>query len=175
MCECSFQFEFVFGRSILKHCYSISCFVTRFRQLLFKFVGHSSWARDSKSNFVYWHSFSSKFQSKSSPRCKGPITPDEYEWQNNEEFDPCIRNSLSDRDEFQWQLTNLNAELLNLIDKKRMWMTIWRNWTLDLNAVSFFGRIQIELKIDEIEWRGDENGVDISSRFYSRHIISKCY
>ena len=30
----------------------------------------------------------------------------------------CIRNSLSDRDELQWQLTNLNAELLNLIDKK---------------------------------------------------------
>ena len=110
----------------------------------------SSWARDSKSNFVYWHSFSWKFQSKSSPRCKGPITPDEFEWQNNEfvwkndEFDPCICNSLSDRDEFQWQFTNLNAELLNLIDKKRMCMTIWRNWTLDLNAVSFFGRNWIE-------------------------------
>ena len=70
MCDCSFNF--VFGRSILKHCHSISCFVIRFRQLQFKFVGHSSWARDSKSNFVYWHSFSSKFQSKSSPRCKGP-------------------------------------------------------------------------------------------------------
>ena len=91
------RFNFVFGRSILKHCHSISCFVTRFRQLLFQFVGHSSWARDSKGNFVYWHSFSSKFQSKSSPRCQGPITPDEFEWQNNEfvwkndEFDPCIR------------------------------------------------------------------------------------
>ena len=98
MCECFF----VFGRSILKHCHWILCFVTRFRQLLFIFVGHSSWTRDSKSNFVYWHSFSSKFQSKSSPRCKGPITPDEFEWQNiefvwkNDEFDHCIRNSLSD-------------------------------------------------------------------------------
>ena len=87
---------------------SILCFVTRFRQLQFKFVCHSSWARDSKSNFVYWHSFSSKFQSKTSPRCKGPITLDELEWQNtefawkNDEFDPCIRNSLCDRDEFQW-------------------------------------------------------------------------
>ena len=100
-----------------------------------------SWARDSKS----------KFQSKSSPRCKGPKTLDEFEWQNNEfawkndEFDPCIRNSLSDRDEFQWQLlTNLNDEFFNLIDKKRMWMTVWRNWTLDFNAVSFSGRNWIE-------------------------------
>ena len=74
------RFNFVFGRSILKHCHSISCFVTRFRQLLFKFVGQSSYkARDSKINFVYWHSFSSKIQSKSSPKCKGPITPDEFE------------------------------------------------------------------------------------------------
>ena len=36
------RFNFVFGQSILKHCHSISCFVTRFRQLQFKFVGHSS-------------------------------------------------------------------------------------------------------------------------------------
>ena len=129
------RFNFVFGRSIFKHCHSISCFVSRFRQLLFRFVGHSSWARDSKIKFVYWHSFSSKFQSKSSPRCKSPITPDEFEWQNNDfvwkydEFDPCIRNLLSDRDEFQWQLTNLNACILNLIDQKRIRMPIWRNWT----------------------------------------------
>ena len=142
------RFNFVFGRSILKHCHSISCLVTRFRHLQFKFVSHSSWARESKSNFVY--SFSSKFQSKSSPRCKGPITLDEFECQNNEfvwkndEFDPCIRNSLSERDEFQRPLTNLNAEFLNLIDKKRVWVTIWRNWTLDLNAVSFSGRNWIE-------------------------------
>ena len=98
----------------------------------------------------YWHSFSSKFQSKSSPRCKGSITLDEFEWQNNEfvwkndEFDPSIPNSLSDRDEFQWQLTNLDADIFNLIDKKRMWMTIWQNWTLDLNAVRFSGRNWIE-------------------------------
>ena len=122
-----------------------------FTERQFKFVGHSSWARDSKSNFVYWHSFSSKFQSKSSPRFKGPIALDEFEWQNNDFFfckndecDPCIRNSLSDRHEFQWQLTNLNAEFFYLIDKKRMWMAIWRNWTLDLNAVSFSGRNWIE-------------------------------
>ena len=31
-------------------------------------------------------------------------------------------------------------------------MTIWRNWTRDY---------EIELKIDEIEWRGDENGREI--------------
>ena len=40
-----------------------------------------------------------------------------------------------------------------------MWMTVWRNWTLDLNAVSFSGPPdETELKVDEIEWRGDENG-----------------
>ena len=55
-----------------------------------------------------------------------------------------IPYSPSDTDEFQWQLTNLNAEFLKLIDKTRMWMTIWRNWTLDLNAVSFSGRKWIE-------------------------------
>ena len=33
-----------------KHCHLILCFVIRFSQLQFKFVGHSSWARDSKSN-----------------------------------------------------------------------------------------------------------------------------
>ena len=135
------RFNFVFGRSILKHCHSISCFVTRFRQLQFKFVGHSSWARDSKNNFVYWHSFSTKFQSNSSPRCKGPITLDEFElFERITNLILYIPNSISDTNEFQWQLTNLNAEFLNLIEKKRMWMTIWRNWTLYLNAVSFSGR-----------------------------------
>ena len=121
--------------------------VTRFRQLQFKFVSHSSWARDGKNNFVYWHSFSSKFQSNSSPRRKGPITLDEFEWQNNEfvrkndEFDPTFLTRFnSDTDKIKWQLTNLNAESLNSIVKKRMWMTIWRNWNLDLNAVSFSGR-----------------------------------
>ena len=54
----------------------------------------------SKNNFVYWHSFSSKFQSNSSPRCKGPITLDEFEWQNtefvrrNDEFDPTFLTCL---------------------------------------------------------------------------------
>ena len=66
------RFNFVFGRSLLKHCHSILCFLTRFRQLQWNFVGHNRWARDSKINFVYWHSFSSlKFHSKSSPRYKG--------------------------------------------------------------------------------------------------------
>ena len=122
MCECSFQFR-LWSINFWNIAIQFRALSPVFVNMLFKFVGHSSWARDSKSNFVYWYSFSSKFQSKSSPRCKGPITPDEYEWQNNEfvwknyEFDPCIRNSLSNRDEFQWQLTNLNAELLNLIDK----------------------------------------------------------
>ena len=55
-----------------------------------------------------------------------------------------IPYSPSDTDEYQWQLTNLNAEFLKLIDKTRMWMTIWRNWTVDLNAVSFSGRNWIE-------------------------------
>ena len=67
MCECSFQFRLC--RSILKHRHSISCFVTHFRQLQFK---HET----AKNNFVYRHSFSSKFQSNSSPRCRGPITLD---------------------------------------------------------------------------------------------------
>ena len=110
------HFNFVFGRSILKHCHSISCFVTRFRQLQFKFVGHSSWARDSKNNFVYWHSFSSKFQSNSSPRCKGPITLDEFEWQNNEfvrkndKFDPTFLTRLATLTNFSdnWQIWMLN-------------------------------------------------------------------
>ena len=151
-----------FGRSILKHCYSISCFVTHFRQLQFKFVGHSSWARDSKNNFVYSHSFSSKFQSNSSPRCKGQITLDEFEWQNNEFVQKewriwsYIPNSLSDTDEFQWQLTNLNAGIFKFDWQKTNVNDYLTNWTLDLNAVSFSGRI--ELTIDDIEWRGDENG-----------------
>ena len=55
-----------------------------------------------------------------------------------------IPYSPSDTDEFQWQLTNLNAEFLKLIDKRRMLMTIWRNWILDLNEVSFSGRNWIE-------------------------------
>ena len=41
-------------------------------------------------------------------------------------------------------MTNLNAEFFNLADKKRMWMTIWRNWNLEFNAVSFSGRNWIE-------------------------------
>ena len=36
------RFNFDFGRSILKHCHSVSCFVTPFRHLQFKFVGHST-------------------------------------------------------------------------------------------------------------------------------------
>ena len=46
---------------------------------------------------------------------KAHITLDEFEWQNdefvwkNDEFDSSIPNSLSGWDEFQWQLTNLNA------------------------------------------------------------------
>ena len=55
-----------------------------------------------------------------------------------------IPYSPSDTDKFQWQLTNLNAEFLKLIHKTWMWMTIWRNWTLDLNAVSFSGQNLIE-------------------------------
>ena len=106
------RFNFVFGRSIMKHCYSISYFVTRFRQLQFKFVGHSIWARDSKNNFVYWHSFLSYFQSNSSPRCKGPITLDEFEWQNtefvrrNDEFDPTFLTRLATQTNFSenWRI-----------------------------------------------------------------------
>ena len=143
MCECSFQFRL--WSINLKHCRSIPCFVTHFRQLQFKFVGHSSWARDSNNNFVYRHSFSSKFQSKSSPRCRGPIWMTEY-WICSKEWRiwSYIPYSPSDTDEFQWQLTNLNAESIKLIDKTWMWMTIWRNWTLDLNAVSCSGRNWIE-------------------------------
>ena len=46
---------------------------------------------------------------------KARITLDEFEWQNdefvweNDEFDSSIPTSISGRDEFQWQLTNLNA------------------------------------------------------------------
>ena len=49
------------------------------------------------------------------PDIKAHITIDEFEWQNsevvwqNDELDPSIPYSLSGRDEFQWQLTNLNA------------------------------------------------------------------
>ena len=100
------------------------------------------------------------------------------EWQNNEfvwkndEFDWCIRNSLSDRDEFQWQLTNLNAEFFNLIDEKRMWMTIWRNWTLDLNAVSFSGRNWIENWWNWMKrWR-KWAGKPILSAFYRRTFVT---
>ena len=95
------RFNFDFGRSTLKDCHSVSCFVTCFRQVQFKCVGHSSWARDSKNNIVYWHSFSSKLQSNSSPRCKGQITLDEFEWQNtefvwrNDEFDPTFLTRLA--------------------------------------------------------------------------------
>ena len=110
------RFNIVFGWSILKHCHSISCFVTRFHQLQFKYVGHSSWARDSKNNFFYWHSFSSKFQSNSSPRYKGPITLDEFEWQNNEfvrkndEFDPTFLTRLATQTNFSnnWRIWMLN-------------------------------------------------------------------
>ena len=141
---------FLFGRSILKHCHSISCFVTRFRQLEFKLIGNISWARDSKNNFVYCHSFSSKFQSNSSPRCKGSITLDEFEWQNNEfvrkndEFDPTFLTRLATQTNFSdnWRIWMLNFEIW--LTKKRIWMTIWGNWTLDLNAESFFGRNWIE-------------------------------
>ena len=53
------------------------------------------------------------------------ITLDEFQLQNvefvwnNDEFNPSIPNSLSGRDEFQWQLTNLNAYFFNLVDKKK--------------------------------------------------------
>ena len=125
------------------------CFVTRFRQLRFKFVGHSSWAQD--SNFVYWHSFSSKFQSSSSPRRKGPITLDEFEWQNtefirrNDEFDPAFLNRLATQTNFSdncriW-MQNFNIWLTK---HAGMWMIIWQKWTLDLNAISFSGRNWIE-------------------------------
>ena len=131
---------------------------------------YSSWARDSKSNFVYRQSFSSKFQSNSSPRCKGPITLDEAEWQNNEfvrkndEFDPIfIPNSLSDTDKFQWQLTNLNAELLNLIDKIRMWMTIWRNWTIDLNLL-------LRTKLNENLMKLNEEVTKMGGKTYSCNV-----
>ena len=158
------RFNLVFGRSILNHCHSISCFVTRFRQLQFKFVRHSSWARDIKINFVYWHSFSSNFNQNRLPDVKAaPITIAVFEWQNNEiclknyELDPSIRNySLSGRDEFQWQLTNLNDEFFNFIDKKRIRMTIWRNWTWNLNEVSFSRQNWIETWWNWM--KNDENG-----------------
>ena len=43
------RFDVVFGQSILKHCHTISCFVTRFRQLQFKFVCHSAEHETAKS------------------------------------------------------------------------------------------------------------------------------
>ena len=73
-----------------------------------------------------------------------------------DDFDPSFPNSLSGWDEFQWQLTNLNAFFSsNFIAEKRIWITIWRNWTYDFNAVSFSGRNLIENKIER---RSDENG-----------------
>ena len=124
--------------------HSISCIVTHFCQLQFKFVGHSSWARDSKNNFVYRHSFSSKFQSNSSPRCRGPITLDEFEWQNidivrrNDGFDPTFLTRLATQTNFSdnWRFWMLN--LFIFIDQKtNIWMPIWRTWTL------WFGRSKL--------------------------------
>ena len=172
MCECTFLFclwsinfeTMSFNcNSLSFNCHSISCFVTRFRQLEFKFSGNINWARDNKNNFVYCHSFSSKFQSNSSPRCKGSITLDEFEWQNNEfvrkndVFDPTFLTRLATQTNFSdnWRIWMLNFEIW--LTKKRIWMTIWGNWTLDLNAESFFGRNWIE-KLMKFECRGDENG-----------------
>ena len=61
-------------------------------------------------------------------------------------FDPTYLTHLATQtNSSDNKLTNLNAEFLKLIDtKRRMWMTICRNWSLDLNAVSFSGRNWIE-------------------------------
>ena len=105
MCECSFQFrlwsikfETLSFNFVLCHPFSSTAIQIRRSQY--------SWAQDSKNNFVYWHSFSSKFQSNSSPRRKGPITLDEFEWQNNEfvrkndEFDPTFLTRLASQTKF---------------------------------------------------------------------------
>ena len=88
--------------------------------------------------------------SNSSPRCKRPITLDEFEWKNNEfvrniyKFDPTFLTHLATQTNFS---DNGRIWMLNFtiwLTKKRRWMKIWRNWTLDLNAVSFSGRNWIE-------------------------------
>ena len=85
-----------------------------------------------------------------------------------------IPYSPSDTDEFQWQLTNLNAEFLKLFDKRRMWMIIWRNWTLDLNAVkSFSGRNLIENWW--IECWGNETGRENLYYNLCINIQNDCY
>ena len=113
--------------------------------------------------FYLFKAFSSKFHSNSSPRCKGPITLDEFEWQNNEfvwendEFDSSISCLLSGRDELQSQLTNLNAEFPNLIDKKQIWMTIMTKLNLGFERRKFL-RTKVNWKLMKLNWRGDENG-----------------
>ena len=145
MCECSFQFRLWWGQfwKIVIQC---SCFVTRFRQLQFKFVGLSRWARDSNDNFVYWHSFSSKFQSNLSPRCKGPITLDEFEkkyWICSKEWRiwSYIPNSLSDTDEFQWQLTKLNFKF----ERSKLFRTklYWKLLILNAEVTNMGGKTYI--------------------------------
>ena len=72
-----------------------------------------------QNNFVYWHSFSSKFQSNSSPRCRSPITLDEFEWQNtefvrrNDEFDPTFLTRLATQTNFSdnWRIWMLNFQI----------------------------------------------------------------
>ena len=109
------RFKFVCGRSILKHRHSISCFVTHFRQLQSNSsvtVAEHETANSISSIGIH---FRQSFTQNRLPDIKAHITIDEFEWQNsevvwqNDEFDPSIPYSLSGRDEFQWQLTNLNA------------------------------------------------------------------
>ena len=110
------RFNFVFGRSILKHCHTISCFVTHFVNCNWNSSVTVAEHETAKNNFVYRHSFSSKFQSNSSPRCRGPITLDEFEWQNtefvwrNDEFDPTFLTRLATQTNFSdnWRIWMLN-------------------------------------------------------------------
>ena len=135
MCECSDSIS-----SLVDQFWNI---VIQFRALSPVFVNCNSNSsvtvaehETAKNNFVYCHSFSSKFQSNSSPRCKGPITLDELEWQNTEfvrrnyEFDPTF-------------LTRL-ATQTNFSDNWRIWM---------LNFFIWLTKNECEWQFDEIELR----------------------
>ena len=108
------RFNFVFGRSILKHSHSVSCFVTRFRQLQFKFVGHSiAEHKTAKSISSIGIHFRQSFTQNRLPDIKAHYNTWRI-WmaqimnlfEKIYEFDPSIPNSHSGIDEFQnnWRI-----------------------------------------------------------------------
>ena len=108
--------QFSLVDSIFRHCHSICALSPVFVNCDSNSSVTVAEARDSKSNFGLLHWFRQSFNKNRLPDEKAQQHLTNLNdkiinlfWKNVE-FDPCIPNLLSDIDEFQSQLTNLNAE-----------------------------------------------------------------